>query len=104
MVKHFDDEGIEVSADTPIGKLAAKGMRVSDFIALLTLVGVCSTSFFMYQLSLTLANHEAISSSSQRQFATTIRLQTCILAMPQEKREQEYMSPNSFCRQMAAYQ
>jgi hypothetical protein len=53
--------------------------------------------------------HETSSVLAQKRFIIAIReaaiaqrLQTCILAQPQEKREQEYLAPNGFCRQMAA--
>lgn len=101
-------EGMEVSADTPIGKLAAKGVRVGEVIGLITLLGVCLITFFTWQMTQTLDKHNVAAALSESKLSVAIqstaiaqRMQTCILSVPQERREQEYMSTNGFCRQMS---
>ncbi len=107
-MQHEEENDLEVSADTPIGRLAAKGLRVSDIIALLTLLGVCGMVFVGLQITKLLADHDLHSADIQGRFVNSIReaamaqrMNTCILSLPQDKREQEYMQPNGFCRQMA---
>ena len=44
-----DPDKIDITAETPIGKLAAKGVRVSDLIGLLTLVAVAGAGAVLYR-------------------------------------------------------
>jgi len=110
MQRRSEDENdrMEVSAETPLGKLAAKGFRVSDIISLLTLLGVAGILFFGWMIVQLLGQHNLDSNAAQNKFANALResaqaqrMNTCILSLPQEKREQEYMQANGFCRQMA---
>lgn len=118
-----DQDGVmDIGVETPIGKLAAKGFRLSDLIALLTLVTVVSTLVIVLQIARTLDAHESHGSIRTKELSDTARINSdqlissvkewtkqqkklvCILSIPQEKREKEYMSPDSFCNQMSSFQ
>lgn len=100
-------QDIEIS-NPVLGRLAAKGVRISDMIGLLTFVGVISVGSLAWmtldavgqQFATAAKSTEAIGSSI-RQNAVAQRLMACIISMPQERREQEFTQPNSFCRRMA---
>lgn len=104
-----DDDRTEITADTPLGKIAAKGLKLQDTIALFILIGMIAVIAGGIQVYKTIVDHQTHTEGWEKTFISAIkeaamaqRMQTCILSVPQEKREQEYMSPNSFCRQMAA--
>ncbi len=101
-------DGMEISADTPVGRLAAKGVRVSDLIGLLTLMGVSGAIYFSWQTSQSLTEHEKQANVVSMEIATSIRdaarsqrMMTCILSVSQERREQEFMQPNGYCHQIS---
>lgn len=105
-----DDGGkVEISADTPIGKLAAKGMRISDLIGLFTLLGVVTMMWSGVQLVQSITEHEVQTHSTNKEIITSIkeaakaqRMNTCILSVSQDKREQEFMQPNGFCARISS--
>lgn len=97
-----------LEVQTAFGKLAAKGMRLSD---LLTLIGVALSAVVLVMVlrssdSVADHNHMAEKAFSNMQAilienVKTNRLQTCILSQPQEKRQQEFTNANSLCRTLA---
>lgn len=107
--KENGDGGMEINADIPVlGKLAAKGVRVSDLIALLTLLGVAAMVFFSWQIVKTIDLHEVGTHGSNVEMTNSIKEATkqqkkltCLLSVSQDKREKEYMNPNSFCNQIS---
>jgi len=105
-----DTQDIEIS-NPVLGRLAAKGIRVSDMIGLITLCIVLGLSFFAaYAYEIAGAHRaETVKSSEQisvsiKQNASAQRLMTCIISLPQERREQEFTQPNSFCQRMSSLQ
>src|SRR3990167_9995834 len=99
-----DTQEVEIS-NPVLGRLAAKGIRVADMTGLLTLCIVIGLAFFA-AYAYDIANaHRAETSKSGDQIAASIkqnasaqRLMTCIISLPQERREQEFTQPNSFCQ------
>ena len=99
----------EVSISNPIlGTLAAKGVRVSDLIGLITLIAVTFLAFFIFKLSTTLETHIRDSSDiikliidANNRNASAQRLMACILSKDQPRRESEFANINSFCHSMA---
>ena len=103
-----DKNGFEVSADTWFGRIAAKGVRVSDLIALLTLLGVVSALYLVWMSLQVLSSHEHQANAVNQEIAASIkeagraqRMMTCVISLSQEKREQEFMQQNSFCKQIS---
>lgn len=94
--------------ETPIGKLAAKGIRISDIlvVGLAVAVGALVVAFLghkadakEYNAAMTAALYEqtkAIKSLTRAQIITT-----CVMSMPARRREMEFSDSNSFCRRLA---
>jgi hypothetical protein len=105
-----DTQDIEIS-NPVLGRLAAKGIRVSDMIGLITLclvIGLSLFAFYAYDIAKSHSG-DAVESSKQisvsiKQSAAAQRLMTCIISLPQERREQEFTQPNSFCQRMSSLQ
>lgn len=106
-----EDPPQDLAVETPVGKLAAKGFRVSDTIALLTLVGVAvlSTLMYMHMQQADQTNAALLGAikqqtevlgkltEEQRTANRNLRKQTCLFSMPPERREAEYSQPYSQC-------
>ena len=108
--KNDNEQEIEVSSPL-LGRFFAKGVRTSEIIGLLTLCLVGTVLFFVlksYDISasqkdITAKRYSELGAILKNQVASQ-KLMTCIISMPQERREQEYSQPNSFCRRMAESQ
>lgn len=95
----------ELEVKTPAGSIRARG---TDIIAIITLIGI---ALMVYALWDHKADAKATSDAfvsavrdmtvAQRESTKQQRLMACIISKPQEAREQEFASPNSFCRRMA---
>lgn len=108
--KERDDSDVvkEIVVETPVGKLAAKGIRISDILVIGLAVAVSAlTVAFVghkadakeYSAAMTGALSEqtkAIKSLTRAQIITT-----CVMAMPMDRRESELREQASFCRRMA---
>ncbi len=103
-----EQQDIEIS-NPVLGRLAAKGIRVSDMIGLLTFVGVLWIGSIGWMTFDAVGKQEinAVKASdniaaSIKQSASAQRLMTCIISLPQDRREQEFTQPNSFCQRMSS--
>ena len=108
MTEQEQTQDIEIS-NPILGRLAARGVRISDLIALLTFVVVLATAVLVWQASEAGTRHTAETADvnkaiagSIKQSASAQRLMTCIISLPQERREQEFTQPNSFCQRMSS--
>jgi hypothetical protein len=107
----YDDPDVvkEIQVETPVGKLAAKGIRISD---ILTIIGTGISAFVLgvmlahvadakeswSQVTLAMSEHtKAIRAQTRAQ-----NLTTCIMSVPMDRREKEFTDPNSFCRRVTA--
>lgn len=104
----MSDNGSESTISTPVGSVSFKGKRMSEFIAILCLC-------LLFLLSYVLWEHKAEAKTDSTNLAEVIkgmtvaqqsmvqaqREQNCLLSLPPEKREREYFSPNSFCKQIS---
>ena len=91
----------EIEVETPIGKLAAKGIRISDIGMFFTM---CAIGYLIAILSAhTVDAKEAMSDHTKaiRAMTRAQNLTTCIMVVPMEQRKKEFSDPNSFCRRMA---
>ena len=98
----------ETSVTTPLGGFTYKGKRMAELISVCLL---CLTFLLTYILwehkNNTKDNSTALSlaikelSLSQRAMVEAQREMTCVISMPQEKRENAYGSPYSLCKQLA---
>lgn len=105
--KNDPDVVEEIAVETPLGKLAAKGIRISD-IGMIIGVGAIA-----YLIAISLA-HKADAKESWNQVTAALaehsmairaqtraqHLQTCIMSLPMERRQREFVDPNSSCRRM----
>ena|SRR3990167_7477658 len=104
-----DEHGQEIEISNPVlGRLAAKGVRTSDLIGLLTFCGVVGLGFIGWQTSEATGAHKAETAQSNtaltgaiRDLAGAQKMMTCIIAQPQDKREREFTQENSLCRQLS---
>ena len=116
-----DDSLQEIDVSNPVlGRLAAKGVRVSDLIGLLTFCGVVGLAAVGWKMSEAIGAQrvESVKENTEqrreiaetnrallgaiRNLATAQRLTSCIISVPQEKRERQFTEANSLCRRMSA--
>lgn len=83
---------IEVTGPGGIGA-KLNGKRMAETITLVLVLVVLGISYMSYMAMQQVSS--AITGLSQAQ-----RELTCIISRPQEEREREYLSGNSFCKQM----
>lgn len=98
--------GEETTIEAQVGDAGIKvrSARMSDIIALGC---ICVTVFG----AVVLYQHHALTESAMgqlqavlKELAAAQREMTCIMSLPQEKREQQYLSQDSFCKRMARMQ
>lgn len=96
----------EISAETPIGKLAAKGVRLSDTVSLVSLLIITWIGSMMYYHMQQTADANQNIAGAIKEWSASLsantkqtRKMTCILSAPQETREAEYNQPYSKCNQ-----
>jgi len=99
-----DPDKIDITAETPIGKLAAKGVRISDLIGLLTLVAVAGASAVIYRHDAGGTDRDAAMVNTMKDISQTskeqveeMRIQTCILMLDQAERKLEMRGEASQC-------
>lgn len=100
-------QDIEIS-NPVLGRLAAKGVRTSDIIGLLTFCGVVGLGFVGWQTSEAIGAHkvETIQTNTAlvgaiREQAAAQRLMTCIISQDQNVRKNQFEQENSLCQRMA---
>ncbi len=98
----------EAGISTPLGSVSFKGKRMAEFIAILSLC-------LLFLLAYVLWEHKAEARTDAANLAGVLkemtvaqhsmvqaqREQNCLLSLPPEKREREYFSSNSFCKQIS---
>ena len=107
--KEHDDGDSNLEITTPLGKIISKGKRNAELVALLSLLALSLISWVLWQ------HHEESSRSRAennanmnmlaaaiKDFASAQREMACIIALPQDRREEEYRSPLSFCRRLGS--
>lgn len=107
----MDDDQQDVFVETPLGKLRARGVRVSDLIGLVTLCICGAILYFVLsahdsvaeQRRTTLIRYSELGAILKAQVQSQ-RLMTCIISMPDVRRQQEYADPNSWCRAISMVQ
>lgn len=103
--KHQEpDASEEFSLSTPIGKLVTKG---SGAIAVLTLILCGAILAFSWRTSDSMADQRAVTVLRYTELVKSMQAQvkaqtlmTCVISMPESRREEEFRQPNSFCRRM----
>jgi hypothetical protein len=104
------DAGVieDLKLETPIAKLAAKGVRVSDLISIGLAAGLSAVFFIVWAHAAAAEKYSVAMTSALTDQANAIRaltraqiLTTCVMAQPMPRRESEFSDSNSFCRRMA---
>ena len=116
-----EEDRQEIDISNPVlGRLAAKGVRISDLLGLFTFVGVVSIGFLIWKTTdaavvergaivKEVAAQRKESEETNRALigvmknvATSNRMTSCIISQPQDKRERQFTEPNSLCRRLSA--
>lgn len=104
----MSDETTESAITTPIGSLSFKGKRMAEFIAILCLCLLILLGYVQYQQKEDLKDMNASftagfkeMAAGQREQNSILREQLCLLALPPEKREREFLSEQSFCKRLS---
>lgn len=92
-----------VEFKTPLfsARIGGKDFQLRDFIGVATFVVVALVAFGGWQMGTAMTAVLKDLSLAQREQVDTQREMNCLIALPQERRELEYMSPHSFCKRMA---
>ena len=92
---------------TPLGELSFKGKRTAEFITILSLLllAVLATLYWTHEKTSEKQTGEFVSalkdlSKVGREQAQAQRMTSCLISLPQDKREREFASESSFCRQI----
>lgn len=96
MAEHDDER--EIEADTPIGKFRARGYDTLTAVVIVALMG------YGYMLWMHMSEARASSDEVAKQLREIVRVQkfsTCLQATPDNQKEAQYSSPQSFCNRMA---
>lgn len=103
-----NNDKTEGGIKTPLGELSFKGKKTAEFITILSLLvlAVLSTLYWNHDKNTeksSLGTNQALTKISDAVERSTKaqRLMTCIISLPQERREQEFTQSNSFCQRMA---
>ena len=95
----------EVSLSTPFGKLITKGNGAIAIITLCVCVGIL---YFVLRTSDTIADERTMTAQRYGELSRSMKAQvqaqtlmTCIISLPEARREEEYRQANSFCRRMS---
>jgi hypothetical protein len=103
-----EDTNGEYTATTPLGSFAIKGKRGAEVIAFTCLLLLFLLAYVIWEhKSDTKESNAALTGAikelnlSQRAAVEAQREMTCVISLPQEKREHAYSSPYSVCKQIA---
>lgn len=92
-----DDRG-DLEVTTPLGKITGHNVRTSELLSILILVIVALTFWMVLEHKADARDNAAIISSSNKEVASAIRdfaqsnrKLTCVISLPQEQRQVEYL-------------
>ncbi len=92
------DGGASFEARTPMGTITGRNLRSMDLFLMAVVTAVTGVIIgFSYFIG---AKVDALT-GSMRQFAIAQREMACIISIPMERREEQFMDPSSFCRRVA---
>lgn len=93
---------------TPLGSISFRGKRAAEFISVLLAIGVGIMGYVLYDHKLDARDDDAALtaalnrlSESQDHMVQAQRELTCMLSLPQDKREAEFNSPNGLCKRLS---
>lgn len=95
----------ELSVTTPLGSFSTKGSkRMGELIAALALILGFLIAYALYEHKIESAAYGLKLSEAIKDLAQSQRELTCIISLPQERREQEYRSPMGLCKRLGTMQ
>lgn len=104
-----EKEEFTASAGATGVSLSAKGKKASEVVAILSAIGVCLLAYMLFihgeqakETNAAVAASIKELASAQRNSVAAQREMTCIISLPQEKREAEFAAPYGFCKRMSA--
>lgn len=102
------EEASESAITTPLGSLSYKGKRMAEVISILSMCGLVLLAYILWQHKEDSKVMQAIFSqgfkemhNSQQEQNRILREQVCLLSMPENKREREFLSENSLCKRIS---
>lgn len=98
----------ESSIQTPLGSVSFRGKRTAEFIAILSLCLLFLLAYVVWEHkndaradNTNLADVLKGMTTAQQAMVQAQREQNCLMALPAERREKEYFSPDSFCKRLS---
>lgn len=91
----------EGSIQTPIGSMSFKGKRTAEFIAILSLCLLFLMGYVLWEHKKDTKDLRVELLASVKELVAAQRETTCLLALPQEKREAEFTSTNGICKRLS---
>jgi len=88
----------EVEATAPGGfKVRVRGY---DIIVVIATVIMTMVAYMVYEHKIEAHASSSNIANAMRDLASAQREMACIISLPQERREQEFISPNGFCKRI----
>lgn len=101
-------DSTEAAISTPAGSFSIKGKKTAELIAFFCLAALLVLGYVMWEHKADtketgLALRDAIKemTEAQKESNGTMREWMCLSTLDPAKREREWLSPNSFCKQMS---
>lgn len=103
-----DADNTEASITTPAGSFAFKGKRAAEFIAFLSLALLFVLAYVLWEhktdtreTGVVLRDAIKEMTEAQRESTSVQREWMCLSTLTPDRREREYLSSNSVCKQIA---
>jgi hypothetical protein len=90
----------DVSLETPLGKLAARGVRTSDIIGLMTLLAVSLVLSIIWRHDDTEAQTSREMVHTMKDLVDEARIQTCVLMLDPAERKREMSADSPMCNRV----
>lgn len=102
------EENSESTITTPLGSVSVKGKRMAEIISVICLCLLFLLGYILWEhkedskgMKDAFANGFTEMAKAQREQNQIQREQLCLLAMPETKREREFLNEGSFCKRLA---
>jgi hypothetical protein len=101
-------EASEGQITTPLGSLTYKGKRMAEFISILSMCGLVLLGYILWQHKEDAKGMQSIFAQgfkemhqAQTEQNRILREQVCLLSLPEQKREREFLTDNSLCKRIS---
>lgn len=108
MAESKDDGDTSAAFTSPLMSFKFSGKKTAEFIATLCLTLLATCMYLLWEhkedskeLSRVFANGVSSLTKGQDEQNRIARQQLCLMSLPEEKREREFLSENSFCSRIS---